>query len=45
VSTRIGITKNPDALLRFFDPASSSVSSHRRAQLLESATVQELPEE
>ena len=44
VSTRIGITKNPDALLRFFDPASSSVSSHRRAQLLESATVQELPE-
>jgi DNA-3-methyladenine glycosylase len=39
VSTRIGITKNPDALLRFFDPVSSSVSSHRRAQLLEPATV------
>jgi DNA-3-methyladenine glycosylase len=41
VSTRIGITKNPDALLRFFDPASSSVSNHRRAQFLESATVQD----
>ena len=44
VSTRIGITKNPDALLRFFDPASRSVSGHRRAQLLESATVLDLPE-
>ena len=41
VSTRIGITKNPDALLRFFDPESSSVSGHRRAQLLEPATVNE----
>lgn len=38
ISTRIGITKNPDALLRFFDPASRSVSNHRRAQLLEPAT-------
>lgn len=38
VSTRIGITKNPDALLRFFDPQSASVSSHRRAAFIEPAT-------
>lgn len=35
VSTRIGITKNPDALLRFFDPESPAVSAHRRATLVE----------
>lgn len=38
VSTRIGITKNPDALLRFFDPESAAVSSHRRAAIIEQAT-------
>ena len=38
VSTRIGITKNPDALLRFFDPQSASVSSHRRVAIIEPAT-------
>lgn len=38
VSTRIGITKNPDALLRFYDPESASVSSHRRAAIIEPAT-------
>jgi DNA-3-methyladenine glycosylase len=44
VSTRIGITKNPDALLRFFDPSSRSISGHRRAQMLELATDQDPPE-
>ncbi|HEX3303536.1 MAG TPA: DNA-3-methyladenine glycosylase [Thermomicrobiales bacterium] len=38
VSTRIGITRNTDALLRFFDPDSASVSSHRRAAIIEPAT-------
>jgi DNA-3-methyladenine glycosylase len=34
VSTRIGITKNPEAPLRFFDPASRYVSAHRRNAVL-----------
>jgi 3-methyladenine DNA glycosylase Mpg len=35
VSTRIGITKNADAPLRFFDPASPAVSGSRRIKIVE----------
>jgi 3-methyladenine DNA glycosylase Mpg len=31
VGLRIGITKNTDAPLRFFDPTSQFVSGHRRS--------------
>lgn len=41
VSPRIGITRNCDALLRFFDLDSAAVSAHRRAWCVEDITSTE----
>lgn len=43
VSPRIGITRAQERLLRFFDPTSPAVSSHRRAaQLIEVSRLRQL---